>query len=91
MIEMFALSGTTAALFTLFVVVVMFTLFLRETFPTEVVAMLGVSLLLVTGVLSYGDAVASFANPAPWTIAAMFIIVGALVRRCCSSRLRVRS
>jgi len=80
MIEMFALSGTTAALFTLFVVVVMFTLFLRETFPTEVVAMLGVSLLLVTGVLSYGDAVASFANPAPWTIAAMFIIVGALVR-----------
>ena len=80
MIEMFALSGTAAALFTLFIVVVMFTLFLRETYPTEVVAMLGVSLLLVTGVLSYADAVASFSNPAPWTIAAMFIIVGALVR-----------
>ena len=80
MMNVLALDGTVAALFTLFVVVVMFALFLRESYPTEVVALLGVSLLLVTGVLSYDNAVASFANPAPWTIAAMFIIVGALVR-----------
>jgi len=33
MIEMIALTGTSAALFTLFIVVVMFTLFLRETYP----------------------------------------------------------
>jgi di/tricarboxylate transporter len=39
-----------------------------------------VSTLLVTGVLSYDDAVMALANPAPWTIAAMCIIVGALVR-----------
>jgi di/tricarboxylate transporter len=55
-------------------------MFLREVYPTEVVALIGVSTLLVTGVLSYDDAVMALANPAPWTIAAMFIIVGALVR-----------
>jgi di/tricarboxylate transporter len=58
----------------------MFVMFLREVYPTEVVALIGVSTLLVTGVLSYDDAVMALANPAPWTIAAMFIIVGALVR-----------
>jgi len=62
------------------VVVAMFLMFLREVFPTEVVAMVGVSVLLATGVLPYTDAVAALSNPAPWTIAAMFIIVGALVR-----------
>ncbi|WP_121061977.1 SLC13 family permease [Chachezhania antarctica] len=58
----------------------MFVLFLRETYPTEVVALTGVSLLLILGILPYGDALKVFNNPAPWTIAAMFIIMGALVR-----------
>lgn len=62
------------------VVVGMFVMFLREIYPTEVVAMIGVSILLTTGVLPYEAAVMALANPAPWTIAAMFIIVGALVR-----------
>ncbi len=62
------------------VVVGMFIMFLREAYPTEVVAMIGVSILLISGVLPYESAVAVLANPAPWTIAAMFIIVGALVR-----------
>ena len=62
------------------VVVGMFLMFLREVYPTEVVAMIGVSILLATGVLPYEAAVMALANPAPWTIAAMFIIVGALVR-----------
>ena len=62
------------------VVAVMFAMFLREIYPTEVVAMIGVSILLATGVLPYEAAVMALANPAPWTIAAMFIIVGALVR-----------
>lgn len=74
------LSDTQAALLTLAVVVGMFAMFLKEIYPTEVVAMIGVSVLLVTGVLSYDDAVNALSNPAPWTIAAMFIIVGALVR-----------
>jgi di/tricarboxylate transporter len=59
---------------------IMFVLFLRETYPTEVVALTGVSLLLASGVLPYDDALAVLSNPAPWTIAAMFIVMGALVR-----------
>ena len=65
---------------TLAVVVIMFVLFLRETYPTEVVALAGMSLLLGTGVLPYEDALMVLSNPAPWTIAAMFIVMGALVR-----------
>ena len=78
--DFISLTETQSALLTLGVVVVMFAMFLREILPTEVVAMIGVSILLATGVLPYDAAVAVFANPAPWTIAAMFIIVGALVR-----------
>ncbi|MBB5720853.1 di/tricarboxylate transporter [Loktanella ponticola] len=73
-------SDTQAALLTLAVVVGMFGMFLKEIYPTEVVAMIGVSILLIAGVLPYSEAVAALSNPAPWTIAAMFIIVGALVR-----------
>lgn len=80
MTDLLTLSDLQAALLTLAVVVGMFGMFLREVYPTEVVAMIGVSVLLVTGVLSYDDAIIALANPAPWTIAAMFIIVGALVR-----------
>ncbi|MDX8353749.1 SLC13 family permease [Cognatiyoonia sp. IB215182] len=75
-----ALTQTQSAVITMVVVVAMFLMFLREAFPTEVVAMIGVSFLLAIGILPYEDAVMALANPAPWTIAAMFIIVGALVR-----------
>jgi di/tricarboxylate transporter len=78
--NLFALTQTQSAFLTMAVVVGMFAMFLRESYPTEVVAMGGMSILLVTGVLPYQDAVAVLSNPAPWTIAAMFIIVGALVR-----------
>ena len=74
------LTDTQAAILTMAVVIGMFLMFLRESYPTEVVAMGGMSVLLATGVLPYQDAVAVLSNPAPWTIAAMFIIVGALVR-----------
>ncbi|MDO6589212.1 SLC13 family permease [Loktanella sp. D2R18] len=74
------LSQGQSAVLTMVVVAGMFIMFLREAYPTEVVAMIGVSILLVSGVLPYDSAVAVLANPAPWTIAAMFIIVGALVR-----------
>lgn len=68
------------ALTALAVVAVMFVLFFRETYPTEVVAIAGVSVLLISGVLPYDSALAVLSNPAPWTIAAMFIVMGALVR-----------
>ena len=68
------------AVATLLLLAGMFALFMRETFPTEVVAMLGAALLLFTGVLPYDEAVKVLSNAAPWTIAMMFIIMGALVR-----------
>lgn len=80
MVELFGISQTGQAIMTLAVVAIMFVLFLRETYPIEVVALAGMSLLLASGVLSYDDALAVLSNPAPWTIAAMFIVMGALVR-----------
>ncbi|MQY42811.1 SLC13 family permease [Epibacterium sp. SM1969] len=74
----FGASGD--AVIALSIVLVMFIGFLREIYPTEVVALMGVSLMLVTGVLPYEAALAVLSNPAPWTIAAMFIVMGALVR-----------
>ena len=58
----------------------MFLLFVRETYPTEVVAIAGVAVLLASGVLPYDAALSVLSNPAPWTIAAMFLVMGALVR-----------
>lgn len=76
----FAFSETTEAVLTLTVVTVMFVLFLRERYPTEVVAIAGAATMLVLGLLPYEDALQVLSNPAPWTIAAMFIVMGALVR-----------
>ena len=62
------------------IVIGMFVLFVRETFPVEVTALLGAALMLGLGILPHGAAMEVFSNPAPWTIAALFIIVGGLVR-----------
>ncbi|MEM1077405.1 MAG: SLC13 family permease [Pseudomonadota bacterium] len=74
------LAPTQDALIALSVVIAMFALFLRETYPTEVVAIGGATVLLVLGILPYEAALGVLSNPAPWTIAAMFIVMGALVR-----------
>ncbi|MEZ5715215.1 MAG: SLC13 family permease [Paracoccaceae bacterium] len=76
----FEIGQTGQALVTLGVVAAMFVLFLREVYPTEVVAIAGAAVLLALGVLPYDDALSVLSNPAPWTIAAMFIVMGALVR-----------
>ncbi len=73
-------GADTRAWLTLATVGGMFILFLRESYPAEVVAIGGVALLLGLGVLPYERTLAVLSNPAPWTIAAMFITVGALVR-----------
>ena len=62
------------------VVAVMFVLFIREVYPTEVVALSGAAVLVASGVLPINDLLAVFSNPAPWTVGAMFILSGALVR-----------
>jgi di/tricarboxylate transporter len=74
------LGRTGEAIVALGVLAAMFALFVREVYPTEVVAIGGVAVLLATGVLPYDAALDVLSNPAPWTIAAMFLIVGALVR-----------
>ena len=62
------------------IVAAMFVAFLRETLPTEVVALCGATSMLVLGLLPYEEARAVLSNPAPWTIGAMFVVMGALVR-----------
>lgn len=69
-----------AAILALLVLAGMFALFLTEKFPPEVVAIGGVAVMLITGLLPTGDLLASFNNSAPITIAAMFVISAALVR-----------
>jgi len=58
----------------------MFVLFLRESYPAEVVAVGGAGLFIVLGILPVDQATAVLSNPAPWTIAFMFLIMGGLVR-----------
>ncbi len=58
----------------------MFVLFVREDFPPEVTAIGGAATMLVLGILPIPEATKALSNAAPWTIAFMFVIVGALVR-----------
>ena len=74
------LSDTGQGLMAIALMLAMFVMFLRERWPTEVVAIGGVALLLILGLLPADRATAVLSNPAPWTIAAMFIVMGALVR-----------
>ncbi|MBN2905185.1 MAG: SLC13 family permease [Rhodobacteraceae bacterium] len=74
------LSPTAMAILSLLVVAVMFVFFVRERYPAEVIAIAGATVMLITGILPYDRALEVLSNPAPWTIAAMFIVMGALVR-----------
>ena len=57
-----------------------FVAFLTERFPPEVTAAGGAALFVALGLLPAADAMAVFSNSAPLTIAAMFVLTGALVR-----------
>ncbi|MBD3788414.1 MAG: SLC13 family permease [Sphingomonadales bacterium] len=74
------LSDTGQAIMALAIVLWMFVMFLRERVPPEVVAMAGAALMLVLGLVPYKVATEALSNSAPWTIAFMFLIMGALVR-----------
>jgi di/tricarboxylate transporter len=54
--------------------------FAREKTPPDVVALTLFVLLALTGLVSVKDAFAVFSNPAPITVAAMFVLSAALVR-----------
>ncbi len=73
-------SDLFAPLLTLAVIVAMLAAFVSEIYPPEVTAMAGAAVLLATGMLPAADVLTVFSNPAPWTIAAMFILSGGLVR-----------
>ncbi|MAU46578.1 MAG: dATP pyrophosphohydrolase [Yangia sp.] len=78
--QVFELSQTAQAWVAIATVVAMFIMFVRERYPTEVVAIGGVAFLLFMGVLPYDAGLAVLSNPAPWTIVAMFVVMGAMVR-----------
>ncbi len=77
---MLTLADPFAAYVTLAVLAVMFLLFVREVYPPEVTAIAGAAALMLLGVLKVDQAVAVFSNPAPLTIAAMFVLSSAVVR-----------
>ena len=54
--------------------------FVRETRPAEITAFLGAALAIFLGLASTDDMLAAISNPAPVTIAAMFVLSAALVR-----------
>ena len=80
MTPLFDFSPDVAAILALLVVLAMFAMFLWERWTAEVVAIGGVAVMLVLGLLPYEKGLEVLSNPAPWTIAAMFIVMGALVR-----------
>ncbi len=73
-------NGMFAPLFTMAVIAVMFVFFVRDQYPPAVTAMAGAAVLMVAGIVPIDRILEVFANPAPWTIAAMFILSGGLVR-----------
>lgn len=54
--------------------------FIVEKYPPEVTAAAGAAVFLLFGLTTADQAMAAFSNPAPITIAAMFVLSGALVR-----------
>ena len=62
------------------ILAVMFVLFVLERTPVEVTAIGGATLMLILGILPLKEATSVLSNPAPWTIAMMFLVMGGLVR-----------
>jgi di/tricarboxylate transporter len=62
------------------ILLVMFVLFVLERTPVEVTAIGGAAVMMVLGILPVKEATSVLANPAPWTIALMFLVMGGLVR-----------
>ncbi len=75
-----ALDQTVQAYAAMAILIGMLVLFVRETYPVEVTAIGGASVMLLLGILPEAEAARALSNAAPWTIAAMFIIMGGLVR-----------
>ncbi len=68
------------ALIAVLVLALMFVGFVRETFSVEAVAFMGAATMLALGLVDLHHFELALSNPAPWTIAAMFVMSAALVR-----------
>ena len=68
-----------SALIGLAILLIVFVAFALERRPPVVIAVLGGLTMMVLGFLPVEQALGVFANPAPITIAAMFILSGALL------------
>ena len=68
------------AIIALAILLAVFVGFLAERFPPSAIATAGVAAFLGLGLIDSGDLSTIMANPAPATIAAMFVLSGALVR-----------
>ena len=62
------------------ILAIMFVLFVLERTPVEVTAIGGAAVMLALGILPIKEATSVLSNPAPWTIALMFLVMGGLVR-----------
>ena len=64
----------------LLLIVMVFFGFVRERMAPDIVALCAVAVLLLSGILSTADVLGAFSNPAPMTIAAMFVLSAGLER-----------
>jgi di/tricarboxylate transporter len=74
------LTQTVEAIVALSILIVMLVMFVRETYPMEVVAIGGAALMMLIGILPVTEAGSVLSNAAPWTIILMFLVMGGLVR-----------
>ncbi|MBT9244518.1 SLC13 family permease [Gemmobacter fulvus] len=74
------MAQSTQALVAIGILLVMFVLFVKETFPVEVTAIAGAATMILLGILPEKEALKVLSNNAPWTIALMFMVMGGLVR-----------
>lgn len=76
----FTLSEPVQIAIVLGLLVLVFAGFVREKLPSDVIALLAMAALLVTGILSVEETLGVFSNAAPITIGAMFVLSAALER-----------
>ena len=79
MVEFLTSSPVQIAI-VLFLVTVVFFGFVRESLPADVIALLAMGALMLTGIMSVKETLGVFSNAAPLTIAAMFVMSAALDR-----------
>ena len=68
------------AAISLILVLLLFGAFAAEWYPPDVTAATGAAIFIILGLAPTGEVMAVFSNSAPITIAAMFVLSGALVR-----------